>query len=363
MIGTYVAARTVLMAEGARQAGFQAHQIRDRSFIVGTPILYQAGPAHRAQRGAIARFFTPARTQAVYRGPMEDLADHIVAQVRAAGGASLEDVTSPMATAVAAWILGLTVTPVDRLGRILGAILHQPDPAATGPARLGRRAATQGVVLLLYLAHVRPAIRARRREPADDVISHLLAQGRTDAEVLTECITFGAAGMVTTQEFLCLATWQMLRHPALRHRYLAADAPEREAILYELLRLDPVVGALYRDLDTPVTLPDGTALPAGCPVTLSVYHANRDPVVAGPNPGEIDPDRQVAGLAARGGLAFGAGPHRCPGEFVALQESDIFLQRLLRLPGLRLASQPQVRRNPTVAGYEIRNLRISCDPA
>lgn len=358
----FVPAKAVLMADAARQAGFQAERIQDQAYLLGTPILYQSGAAHKAQRSAIARYFTPATTQKVYREPMEQLADRIMAHIQATREVRLEEMTGLMATAVAAWILGLTEAPVDRLGRLLGAILHQPafTPGLKGWTRL---AGNQALVLLFFLVHVRPAIRARRREQADDVISHLVAQGRTETEILTECITFGAAGMVTTQEFLCLATWQMLRHPDLKERYLAAEAPEREAILYELLRLDPVVGALYRTLDEDVTLPDGDVLPKGCPVTVSIYGANRDPVVAGEEPGRIDPDRQVAGLGAKGGLAFGAGSHRCPGEFVAIQESDIFLQRLLRLPGLRLVGEPRVERNATVAGYEIKDLVVACDGA
>ncbi|WP_449350719.1 hypothetical protein [Streptomyces shaanxiensis] len=35
----------------------------------------------------------------------------------------------------------------------------------------------------------------------DDLISHLLAEGCSDAEILGECLTFAAAGMVTTREF------------------------------------------------------------------------------------------------------------------------------------------------------------------
>ncbi|MGD8151160.1 hypothetical protein [Ornithinimicrobium sp. Y1694] len=54
-----------------------------------------------------------------------------------------------------------------------------------------------------------------------------------------ECLTYGAAGMVTTREFLQIATWHLLDRPALRHRFLVGSAEERSAILHELLRLAP----------------------------------------------------------------------------------------------------------------------------
>lgn len=60
-------------------------------------------------------------------------------------------------------------------------------------------------MMAFFLLDVRPAIAARRREPREDLISHLISRGYSDMNILTECITYGAAGMVTTREFI---TWQ-----------------------------------------------------------------------------------------------------------------------------------------------------------
>jgi hypothetical protein len=49
------------------------------------------------------------------------------------------------------------------------------------------------------------------------------------------------------------------------------------------------------------------------------------------------------------------GHHRCPGSYVALQETDIFLRRLLALDGLRIACTPTLRWNDLVTGYELRD--------
>jgi len=81
-------------------------------------------------------------------------------------------------------------------------------------------------------------------EPRDDVISNLVPQDYTDEEILVECITCAAAGMVTTREFISMATWHLLEQPELRATYLAAEQAERYAILDEILRLEPVVGHL-----------------------------------------------------------------------------------------------------------------------
>ena len=58
-------------------------------------------------------------------------------------------------------------------------------------------------------------------------------------------------------------------------------------------------------------------------------------------------------------LSFGDGAHRCPGSFIALQETDIFLRRLLALDGLRIERAPTLTWNELVAGYELRHFRIA----
>jgi cytochrome P450 len=60
-------------------------------------------------------------------------------------------------------------------------------------------------------------------------------------------------------------------------------------------------------------------------------------------------------------IAFGSGPHRCAGEHLAIAETDIFIRKLLSLPGLRLESKPDIIRNETVEGYELDNYRVAVD--
>ena len=52
-------------------------------------------------------------------------------------------------------------------------------------------------MLTFFWLDVLPAIKVRKRQPREDVISHLLAQNYSDTEILTECVTYAAAGMVT----------------------------------------------------------------------------------------------------------------------------------------------------------------------
>jgi hypothetical protein len=60
-------------------------------------------------------------------------------------------------------------------------------------------------------------------------------------------------------------------------------------------------------------------------------------------------------------LSFGDGSHRCPGAQVALNETRVFLDRLLRLPGIRLQREPDLCWTDELLGYELRNAVITCD--
>jgi cytochrome P450 len=222
-----------------------------------------------------------------------------------------------------------------------------------------------GNLLRFYFLDVKPAIRARKRQPQDDVISHLLASHYNDAEILTECVTYAAAGMATTREFICVAAWHFLEHPELRTRYLVAPEEERFAMLHEMLRLEPIAGHIYRRATADIHLESqGThfVIPEGALINIHVYAANTDETVVGVEPLALCPGRplrrdRVPSMI----ISFGDGHHRCPGSFLAIQETDIFLQRLMALDTLRIERAPTVRWNELVTGYELRNFIIALD--
>jgi hypothetical protein len=58
-------------------------------------------------------------------------------------------------------------------------------------------------------------------------------------------------------------------------------------------------------------------------------------------------------------MSFGDGPHRCPGAAAALQETAIFLDRLLRVPNVHISRPPTVGWNPLISSYELRGAVIA----
>ena len=326
------------------------------------PILYQEGDAHRLQRTQIARFFTPATTSDKYRAFMQAFSDNLIEGLQDRENADLSNVSMLLAVSVAAEVVGLTNSRIPGMSRRIEAFFEQPDMQARGVAKLLDAIRNQWRVMRFYLLDVRPAIQVRKKTPQEDVISHLIEKGYRDPEILTECVTYAAAGMATTREFICVAAWHLLEQPSLKETYLQADEAERHRILHELLRLEPVVGHLYRRTTQPLTIegPHGTiTIPTGSLLNLHVREANADKAAVGADPRQVCPERAVANGVQPYALSFGDGHHRCPGAFVAIQETDIFLQRLLRLEHLRIVKPPTVTWNELVAGYELRDFIVS----
>jgi cytochrome P450 len=350
----FAEARALLRDPGARQAGFLADLVTKVS-VTRPPVLYQHGAEHRRQRSATARFFAPRVVTTRYRALMERTSDALIDRLRAAGRADLDELGLEMAVTIAAEIVGLTDSDRGGMARRLGALV-------TGMPRGGSRVATilgfargQARAMNFLWHDVKPAVSSRRQQRREDVISHLLDEGYGEREILTECLTYGAAGMITTREFITMAGWHLLEDDALRSRFLEGDEPARTAILEEILRLEPVVGMLFRRA--------GGEDQRNAAVAVDVRAANGDETAVGTCPHRIDPERATGDKVGRSGLAFGDGEHRCPGAQVALQETAIFLDRLLRVPGIRLARAPDIGWNGLIAGYELRGATLACEVA
>ncbi|MFD0312945.1 cytochrome P450 [Streptomyces flavalbus] len=359
----YDAARAVLRGTGTVQAGLGIETVEKLPPRVRRPVLYQDGPGHREQRRQTARFFTPRRVDEHYRDVMERIADEQLALLREAGEAHLPDLSFQMAIEVACHIVGLRHSRPGMRARLEAFFPEEfGTPGLTSVRGLYWLVRQNTNWLRIYLADVRPAIRAHRRRAHDDLIGHLLAEGCSHAEILGECLTFAAAGMITTREFICVAAWHLFTDAELRERYRAAGEPERLELLREILRLEPVVARLRRRTTAPLTLrtPSGPRLvEPGELIELFVDDANTDPEAVGEEPYRVRPGRAPGLGPSAAGLSFGDGAHRCPGAGVAVLEADVFLSRLFALDGVRMTGAPRVSFKPDIGGYELRGLTVA----
>jgi cytochrome P450 len=364
-IGSIDLARQILRGNGLRQAGFMAELANRFTKASRAPVLFQEGEAHRKQRSATARFFAPKVVATRYRRLMVEQSTRLMNDLRAAGRASLDDMSTELSVAVTCEIVGLTDSARPGLAHRLNSfVTDRQSRDAVNRATLLRLILGAYRMLRLFLCDVRPAIRSRRNARRDDIISHLIDQNYTSREILTECITYGAAGIATTRELIVMAAWHLFERADLKKRFLDGDETDRIALLEEVLRLEPVVGTLYRRVEQNLSLDDEgreVNIPAGTLLAIDVRTINADPAAAGACPHHLDPNRRTKDHKLPGSLmSFGDGPHRCPGASVALLESVIFLDHLFRVPGIRLVQTPTITSNELVESYELRGAIVAC---
>ena len=363
----YDEVRQILRSELVKQAGFMSELVTTQgsSVIKNMPILFLEGEEHHRMRRETNKFFTPAITDKQYREFMNQFADGLIAKLVRKGRADLSNITMEMALKVAARVVGLTDSLLPGLNGRLNGLLSASTEFGDENPNLIRALLAQRYLLAFLFLDVKPAIRTRRRNPKNDVISYLIERGYSDIEMLTECIVYGVAGMVTTREFICVALWHLMQNPGLRQRMLVGEQEERYAILHEILRLEPIVGHLTRRATHDFTIQsEGRDLivPAGTLLDLNLYAANTDPVMAGEDSTSVCPMRPMisdVGKVPEYVLSFGDGTHRCPGAFIAIQESDIFLHKLLAIDSLRIEGDPDVNFNGIVNGYEVRHFTVA----
>ena len=328
-----------------------------------TTIFFLEGEEHLRRRAAILGFFSPQAIAKRHLGVMEQHADMLVAEFKQKGEARLEHMSARMAQAVVAEIVGLTNSDIKAMAkRVSGAFDGAMLASRGGWRKLVAPLVSAVNGLQIYYFDVRPAIAARRAQRQEDVISRLIDAGRSDKEILIECITFCLAGMTTTRELMIMAAWHMLENADLRQRFLSGDDAEKVAILREILRLEPLASTLGRrtiDVVAGVT-PD--PIPADTRLILDLRAANVDEAHVGECPFTLDPDRARRLKINDTYLSFGAGEHLCPGRNVAIAEARVFLDRLLRVPGIRLVRAPDIHFLPPLLGtYELSNCVIACD--
>jgi cytochrome P450 len=178
-------------------------------------------------------------------------------------------------------------------------------------------------------------VKRKRTEPADDIISGLIANTEmdlTDEELVGISFMVLVAGFETTSQMIALGTYALLAHPD-QLELLRTDPTVVDNAVDELLRYLTV--AQY-DLGNRTAVEDvelaGVLIEAGQSVAISLPAVNRDPAQFD------DPDRLDLRRSNTGNFAFGHGVHHCIGQQLArLELRSVFPELLRRFPALRLA--------------------------
>jgi cytochrome P450 len=178
-----------------------------------------------------------------------------------------------------------------------------------------------------FAAYVDDLIAARRAEPREDFITRLLqteVDGRrlTDVEARTQLVFLFISGNETTRHLIANLLWTLAERPDVLAA-LAADRSLVPAAVEESLRHDPPIQFLMRNCLQPTDL-HGEHLSPAEKVAFGLASANRDETRFDV-PHEFRLDRPDP----RAHLAFGGGPHVCPGSSLARLEARIAVEVLL----------------------------------
>lgn len=349
-----------LLKEDLLQDGFNAKDIYRAKL---EPVLYQHGEAHRKQRAAIAKYFSPATVSQKHTVMMERAADEIIADLVKVKRADLRQFTTRMATVVACAVVGLK--PTKGLIKRLDAMLHTEDNAIKNPFLKFLNPLRGNLYRIAFmLLDVRPAIAERKRNPQDDVISYMISKDKNFIDIFVECVVYGAAGMATTQEFICVTLMHVMENPKIREALASDDINVRYEALHEILRLEPVIGKIKRKTLEPVSVTSNGethTIPAHAKIEIHVYDVNADTKSVEKEPERLHPHRDLEKGTYRSLIGFGAGPHRCAGEHLAISETDIFIRKLMALKGLKVITPPKISHNITVEGYEFSDYVVEVD--
>jgi len=366
-IYNYDIAKEIMRSKDIRQSGLGAKLMHGTPELlkIKDPILYLEGEAHKKYRRNTAKFFTPKKTDAAYRQMMIDITANLLNEFKQKGRGELSELTLMLSMKVAATVLGLTNSSIIKMARRLNKIFHLSEKITEfsfHPSKLFRFAKVQLPVLQFYVKDVVPAIKARKKNLQEDVISYLIEQDYSNQEILVECLTFAAAGMVTTREFILVNALHFFNNEELLQIYLSSEQKERYKILEEILRIEPVVSSLERTTTSEITFEwdsNEIIIPKGSEIFLHISSINFDTEIVGANEKQICPVRNLQKKAASYMYSFGDGNHKCPGAYIAIQETDIFLKQLFSIENIKMESTPDISYTDLIKGYEIRNFKIA----
>jgi cytochrome P450 len=333
-------------------AGFDVDLERTRGFFerAGNSMLFADPPDHTRLRQLVSRAFTPQRVERL-RPAVQALVNDLLDAMAEAGEVDvIESLAFPLPVTVIGELLG--VPPADRAGfqPLVSAGVAALDPTVDS-ATLERAIALQDQ-MAGYFAGL---VAERRRQPADDLLSGLVAardegDALSDDEVIGTAILLFAAGFETTTNLVGNGLLALLRHPDQLQRWRADPDLARSGV-EELLRWDSPVQLNARTALVPAEVA-GQKLAPGDFVTLLVAGANRDPAKFG------DGEVLDVGRSDNAPLSFGSGIHHCLGAALARMEGEVVFNSLLSRFGTIELAVDEPERRPTLVLRALKSLPV-----
>jgi cytochrome P450 len=316
----------------------------------GRSMLHADPPEHTRLRKLANKAFTTRRTEGL-RPRIEAIVEGLLDAARAAGSTMelIEALAYPLPVTVICELFGVPPSDRDRLRAWSGQLVNQTDGVLTPDSQRIEQAADE------FEEYLRDLMDKRRAEPANDILSALVAvadsdEQFTDNELVSTCYLLLVAGHQTTVNLIGNGTLALLRHPDQLRR-LQRDPTLIRSAIEELLRYDSPVQRVTRIVVGQLEI-GGYILGDGEFVSPVLAAANRDPDYF------PDPDRLDLGRAGNRHLSLSNGAHFCLGAPLARLEGEVAIGALVqRLPALRLATETITwRSKSTFRGVEALRL-------
>ena len=287
-------------------------------------------PRHGPMRRVAIRRFTPRAVRARH-GEIDRITTEVLDRAAATTDGEfdfVEHVAAPLPIAVISWLLGVPESDWDLLFRWTNEIIGKDDPEFRrpdeSPGQTLRRARGE---LHGYLGTL---IAERRRDPGDDVVSHLLVSeidGRplTHEQLLNYCELMIEAGNETTRNAISGGMLAFADHPGEWDR-LHADPELTPGAVEEVLRWVSPIVHFARTATEDCEL-HGQTIRAGDKVAIFFASANRDDAQFG------DGSTFRIDRSPNPHVAFGFGEHFCMGAHLARVEMESVFRQLLERMG------------------------------
>jgi cytochrome P450 len=318
-----------------------------------------APPRHGQVRRIINAAFATTKVMSLepqIAAACNDLLDVLLAD---GGGDLVDQYIRPVPNMAIALVLGAPTTDHDDLARWSDELVHGTYPTQYRNERGEGLAGAHPE----FTAYVDAIIAARRAlpHPGDDLVGRMLSEevdgrGLTDIEARTQLVFLFASGNETTRHLIGNLLHTLASDPDL-YATLRADRGLIPMAVEESLRMDSPIQHLFRDCRRDVEL-DGEELHAGEKVVFGVSSANRD-ITRFDDPDTFRLDRQNP----RGHIAFGGGPHVCPGANLARLEARVATEVLLdRVASITVAPGHRFEKTPVFWAYGPTKLPVTLTP-
>jgi cytochrome P450 len=290
------------------------------TFAADGLLVAMSGEKHRRIRRVFSAGFRVSHVEKM-RAEIRAIAEELLAGWPAETCDFVADFSNPFPMRVLCRLIGVPIEDIPLFSRAATEMhLLAAVPLAPGFPRVDN-------ALTSLADYIRDLVAQRRRRPADDIISSLIAventEGRlSDDELALNLVNLIFAGQDTTRYQLASAVRLIAEAPGMWDQ-LAANSDQIPLAVEEALRLDPVTRFVVRIPPEDVEI-DDLRLAAGRRVILNLLSASRDEARF------AEPDRFVLRPSgAQFDVPFGWGMHHCLGAQLARIEMQEALRALV----------------------------------